>query len=212
MKDPRFPDRCRRVLAAKGTLRLAAFGSSTTAGYGASDPAHSYPEVLRALLSPRMPNGIALFSHGISGESCEEMAGRVGAVLDDRPDLVIWQTGSNDAARPVPLDRFVALTAAGLDRFAAADLDLVLMDQQYSDALEAVPDLPRYRDALHRLAAVRGVPLFPRYAIMRGWCEHGRFDRTALSPDGTHMTDAGYAALAAAVADWLCARLEPASA
>ncbi len=198
-----------RTLACRGTrrmLRLVAFGSSTTAGVGASAPGRTYPAVLRDCLLPGFAGGVALANLGIGGDSCLEMDRRLDAVLAAEPDLVIWQTGSNDVARPVPFDRFAALTRRGLRRLAAAGADLVLMDQQYSTALEACGALPDYRRALHRLGAEAGVPVFPRYDLMRGWCARGRFTIEALSPDGTHMADAGYRALGEAMASWLQAR------
>ena len=184
-------------------LRLVAFGSSTTAGVGASAPARTYPAVMRATLLPAFPGGISLANLGIGGDTCLEMDDRLDAVLAAAPDLVVWQTGSNDVARPVALPRFAELTRRGLDQLAAAGADLVLMDQQYSSALEALPTLPDYRAMLHRIAAEAGVPVFRRYERMRGWCGSGRFTIETLSPDGTHMGDAGYRALGEAVALWL---------
>ncbi len=158
---------------------------------------------MRATLLPACPGGVVLANLGIGGDTCLEMDGRLDAVLAAEPDLVVWQTGSNDVARPVPLGLFADLTRRGLDRLAATGADLVLMDQQYSSALEALPTLPDYRAMLHRIAAEAGVPVFPRYALMRSWCGSGRFTIETLSPDGTHMADAGYRALGEAVASWL---------
>ena len=195
--------RTRARRQARQPLRLVAFGSSTTAGHGASVPALTYPAVMRACLLPAFPGGIVLANLGIGGDSCLEMDARLGAVLAAGPDLVVWQTGSNDVTRPIPLDRFAALTRRGLDRLAATGADLVLVDQQYSSALERCAALPDYRQALHRIAAEARVPVFPRHALMRAWCEAGRFTIDALSPDGTHMGDDGYRALGEALALWL---------
>ena len=187
-------------------LRLVAFGSSTTEGYGASSAAHSYPAVMRRVLLPHFPGGIALSNHGVSGECAIEMDGRIGAVVAEEPDLVLWQTGSNDVIRPVPLELFERLTRDGIARLARTGADLVLMDQQYGRALEEAPGLPAYRDALHRLGAEAGVAVFGRYALMRAWCDGSAFTLDTLSPDGTHMADPGYALLGEAVADWVIAR------
>ena len=187
-------------------LRLVAFGSSTTEGFGASGPERGYPAIMRRVLLPHFPGGIALANHGVSGECAVEMDDRLGAVVAAEPDLVLWQTGSNDVTRPVPLDLFERLTRGGIARLAGTGADLVLMDQQYSRALEEAPAFPAYHDALHRLGAEAGVPVFPRYALMRAWCDGNAFTRDTLSPDGTHMADPGYALLGEAVADWMLAR------
>ena len=183
-----------------------AFGSSTTEGYGASSQEHSYPAVMRRALLPHFPGGITLANHGVSGECAIEMDGRIGAVVAEEPDLLLWQTGSNDVTRPVPLDLFERLTRDGIARLARTGADLVLMDQQYGRALEEAPAFPAYRDALHRLGAEAGVAVFGRYALMRAWCDGGAFTLDTLSPDGTHMADPGYALLGRAVADWVIAR------
>ncbi len=187
-------------------LRLVAFGSSTTEGYGASSAAHSYPAVMRRALLPHFPGGITLANHGISGECAIEMDSRIGAVVAEEPDLVLWQTGSNDVTRPVPLALFERLTRDGIARLERTGADLVLMDQQYGRALEEASGLPAYRDALHRLGAEAGVAVFGRYALMRAWCDGVAFTLDTLSPDGTHMADPGYALLGEAVADWVLAR------
>ncbi len=187
-------------------LRLVAFGSSTTEGFGASDPEHGYPAVMRRALLPHFPGGVALANHGVSGECAIEMDGRLDAVVAAEPDLVLWQTGSNDVTRPVPLERFERLTRGGIARLLRTGADLVLMDQQYGRALEEAPGFSAYRDALHRLGAEAGVAVFPRYALMRTWCDGVRFTLDTLSPDGTHMADPGYALLGGAVADWVIAR------
>ena len=184
-------------------LRLVAFGSSTTAGRGASAPSATYPAVLRECLLPAFPGGIVLTNLGIGGDTCLEMDARLDAVIVAEPDLVVWQTGSNDLTRPIALDRFATLTRAGVGRLAATGVDLVLVDQQYSANLEACPALPDYLAMLHRIAAEAEIPIFGRHARMRGWCDAGRFTIDGLSPDGTHMGDAGYRALGESLAAWL---------
>ena len=187
-------------------LRLVAFGSSTTEGFGASGPEHGYPAIMCSTLLPHFPGGIVLANQGISGESAIEMDGRLDAVVAAEPDLVLWQTGSNDVTRPVPLDLFERLTRRGLARLARTGADLVLVDQQYSRALEEASAFPAYRDALHRLGQEAGAAVFPRYALMLAWCDGVAFTRDTLSPDGTHMADPGYALLGEALAEWLVAR------
>ena len=58
------------------------------------------------------------------------MARRLPAVIAEHPDLIIWQTGSNDPLRDVPLDRFVQETIAGVQAIRAAHIDVMLMGPQ----------------------------------------------------------------------------------
>ncbi|MGI4746664.1 MAG: SGNH/GDSL hydrolase family protein [Janthinobacterium lividum] len=184
-------------------LRLAAFGSSTTEGSGSSGPAHTYPAVMRRTMLPQFPGGIVLVNHGIGGDTAIMMDARIGAVIDQRPDLVVWQTGSNDPLQEVPLATFERLTRDGIDRLRATGTDLVLVDQQYCRALDECPTAPSFLDALHRIATDMNVPLFDRHARMLDWCARLDLARDTLSPDGLHMADRGYALLGEALAGWL---------
>lgn len=187
-------------------LRLVAFGSSTTEGSGSSGPAYTYPAVMRRTMLPHFPGGIVLANHGIGGDTAIQMDARIGAVIDQRPDLVVWQTGSNDPLQEVPLATFQRLTRDGIDRLRATGADLVLVDQQYCRALDECPTSPLFLDALHRIAVDMKVPLFDRHARMLDWCARLDLTRDTLSPDGLHMADRGYALLGEALAGWLLER------
>lgn len=199
----------RRLGSAPGDpvpLRIVAFGSSTTEGSGSSGPAHTYPAVMRQTLLPHFPGGIVHDNHGVGGETAIQMDGRIGTVVDRRPDLVVWQTGSNDPLQEVPLAIFERLTRGGIDRLRATGTDLVLVDQQYCRALDECPTSPLFLDTLHRIAADMNVPLFDRHARMLDWCARLDLTRDTLSPDGLHMADRGYALLGEALAGWVLDR------
>lgn len=193
-----------------GRLALTVFGSSTTAGYGASDPARTgYAAILADTLAPLFPGGVALDNLGVSGECIEEMAPRVADVVASRPDLVIWQSGSNDAPRGVPPARFVSLMQTGIASIRGCGADLVLMEPQYCRDLEANPDFPPFLQAMRMLAATDRLPLYPRYQAMRDWARTTGLGIDGLSPDGTHMGDAGYALLGRDVAHFIQDRSSP---
>ena len=185
--------------ATAGELRIVAFGSSSTQGVGASTPAHSYPSMLQIDLEAALPNGIAptVVNLGHGGDDSEEMTAKISSVLAQHPDLVIWQTGTNDPLRGLPLDRFVALTEAGLDAFRAAHVQVMLIEPQFCRALADHPEALGYRDSLRRVARERGLPIVRRYDLMQEWLAQGIVSETQLqSGDGLHMGDGGYALLA----------------
>jgi acyl-CoA thioesterase I len=186
-------------------LRLAVFGSSTTEGVGASGPEQSFPAVMRRALLPAFGGGILLSNHGIGGNNTLDMDARLADVLAGAPDLVVWQTGSNDPLQEVPLGVFDRLTRAGIDRFrtSMSPPDLVLVDQQYCRMLEECPAFPPFLDAVTRIGDTEGVPVFDRYRRMRQWSEQPGLSRDILSPDGLHMGDEGYRLLGEALAAWL---------
>ncbi len=192
-----------------GSLALTVFGSSTTEGFGASDPASTgYAPVMRsALLGPF--GGVALSNRGVSGETIDDMQRRIGDVIADAPDLVVWQAGSNDGPRDVPVERFERIMADGMKRIRAAGADLVLMEPQYSTALEACPACRPFLESVRSLGRRFGVPVFPRYAAMQAWSVQTGLGIDGLSPDGTHMGDVGYRLLGEAMAAFILARSAP---
>ncbi|MCK8783564.1 SGNH/GDSL hydrolase family protein [Roseomonas sp. NAR14] len=189
-------------------LRVVAFGSSSTEGSGASAPDRTYPSRLAQDLSAWVRErgaageAVEVLNRGRGGDDAEAMARRLERdVLAERPDLVIWQTGSNDPITGVPPERFAALTRQGILAMRAAGIDVMVMDQQWCPRLEGVRDAAAYREALRGVAAELGVPVIRRAALMRGWAAAGVLTPAQMiGPDGFHMTDAGYARLAEAVA------------
>jgi acyl-CoA thioesterase I len=191
------------VLARKAPLRIVAFGSSSTEGIGASSRAASYPSRLEAILKAALPGeSVSVVNHGIGGDDVDDMMRRlVPDVIDARPDLVIWQTGTNDPLEHVPLDRFIAKTRAGVAAMHRAGIDVVLMGPQYCAMLDGSTDAGAFRQAVRDLGAELHVPVIRRFSLMQRWLATGRLTRTQLlAPDGLHMADGGYAALAEAVA------------
>ncbi len=195
------------VVAARA-WRITAFGSSTTEGIGASSPDAGFAAVMRREMLRRGPtqlrHGVVLSNRGIGGNNAGHLHDRLDAVIADRPDLVLFQTGSNDPLQEVPLDRFERLTRDDLDRLGReSDADIVLIDQQYCRALEECAAFPPFLSGLHRVAQEACIPVFPRYRLMQGWCDMPGQNRDSLSPDGLHMGDEGCALLGAALAGWL---------
>ncbi len=196
------------ALAEARSWRITVFGSSTTEGIGASSPQAGFAAVMRREMLSRAATlrrgGIALRNRGIGGNNAVDLHDRLDAVIADLPDLVLFQTGSNDPLQEVPLDRFERLTRDDLDRLKReTDADIVLIDQQYCRALEECTAFPPFLSGLHRVGQEAAVPVFPRYRLMQGWCDVPGQSRDSLSPDGLHMADHGYALLGAALAGWL---------
>ena len=191
------------AMATPGQLRIVAFGSSSTQGVGASTPAHSYPSMLQADLDAALPHDVkaSVVNLGHGGDDAEEMAAKLPVVLAQAPDLVIWQTGTNDPLRGLPVERFAALTEAGLDAFRAAHVQVVLIEPQFCRAMLDSPGALAYRDALRRIAEERGLPIVRRFDLMQAWLAQGLVTETQLqSGDGLHMADGGYALLAKHIA------------
>jgi len=88
-------------LAAGQPVLIIAFGSSSTNGHGASSPEFRYPNRLAAQLRRQYPAAdISVLIRAKGGEDAPEMMKRLQTeVLDMKPDLVIWQVGTNAVLR-----------------------------------------------------------------------------------------------------------------
>jgi lysophospholipase L1-like esterase len=196
MELPRVAGR----IAHAAPLRIVAFGSSSTEGVGATSAAAAYPERLETWLRAALHDKVEVVNAGVGGEDADDMARRIPGVIALKPDLVIWQTGSNDPLRDVPLPRFVRQTRDGIVALRRAGIDVMLMGPQDCAVLRAHPGSLAYRDALRQIAADMQVPLVRRYDLMHQWLAEGLLPpRDLYSGDGLHMTDGGYALLATEV-------------
>jgi acyl-CoA thioesterase I len=201
--------RMHSLLSAGRTVTIMAVGSSSTAGAGASGPAASYPMRLQADLRRRFPGtAINVVNRGINGEEAADMLRRFDlAAISDRPDVVLWQLGTNSVLRDRPLAEIDRLVLDGLMRMKALDVDVVLIDPQFAPQVLSKRD---EADGMVRIIAAassnRSVDLFSRFKVMREWHEAEAIPFDAfLSPDLLHMNDWGYACfarlLAAAMAE-----------
>jgi acyl-CoA thioesterase I len=189
-----------RRLKEGGTLTIVALGSSSTSGTGASKPQNTYPSRLAVALSERFPElKVRVVNRGIAGEEAPAMVARIERdVLPEKPDLVIWQLGTNSVLHDVDAAAgYDTVVRAGVARMEAAGEDVMLMNLQYAPAVLQHGHLRDMLRTLDRVAYGEDVPLFPRFAIMRHWIEDGRMPLSAMvSPDRLHMTDTSYDCLA----------------
>jgi acyl-CoA thioesterase I len=195
-------------------LHITCFGSSSTEGIGATSKDRSYPSRLSAALTASLPLGIhvTVLNRGNGGEDVDDMMLRLQAIIDEKPDLVIWQTGSNDALRNVPLERFVADTRSGIQRMLGAGIDVMLMEPQLSDRLAHTGNAFAYRDAVRSLGQEMRLPVVRRYDLMQQWLSSGQLTAAQMmSGDGLHMTDGGYDLLGKSVAEMILTEGRPSS-
>ena len=90
--------------------------------------------------------------------------------------LVIWQTGTVEAVRNVPVREFYQTLQSGAAAIAAANADLIFVDPQYSRFLRSNADLDPYTQALQQIASMPGAMLFHRFDLMRYWVSDGQID------------------------------------
>jgi lysophospholipase L1-like esterase len=192
-------------LADNKPVVIIAFGSSSTQGYGSTSPEFNYPNRLAAQLHRKFPAAdITVLNRGKGGEDAAEMMNRLQSeVIDAKPDMVIWQVGTNAVLRDIDPSNTAKLVAEGAAIIQTAGADLVLVDPQYSPAVNAKGESAgKMVRLLNKVAHLRHVGIFPRFEVMRDW--HDRqslpFDAFVIK-DGLHMNDWGYACFAQLLGD-----------
>jgi hypothetical protein len=192
-------------LASGQPVTIVAFGSSSTQGWGSSSPDFTYPNRLAAQLRRHYPGAdITVLNRGVGGEDAPEMMKRLQtAVLDAKPDLVIWQVGTNAVLRNLDPADTAKLVSDGIAQIQAADADIVLVDPQYSPRMiEHAESAGQMVKFLGRVAHLRHVGIFPRFEVMREWHDQQALPADAYTiADGLHMNDWGYACFAQLLGD-----------
>lgn len=186
-------------LRAGQPVHIVALGSSSTAGAGASSPAHSYPARLEVELRALLPNAqITVSNRGVNGEEATDMIARMEeSVAAEKPDLVLWQVGSNDILRDRPLEPAAKLINQGVDRMKALGADVVLVDPQFAPKVLAKIEVDDMVELIDTLAKHANVNVFHRFATMRYWRQAANIPYSVmLSEDELHMNDWSYGCLA----------------
>jgi hypothetical protein len=165
------------AIAAKH-LKIVVLGSASSALPGQEGAAKAYPARLEDSLTHRLPGvDVKVVTHTKPRDRAIEMGKTLENVLaEDKPDLVIWQTGTVDAMLGVDPDDFRSALDEGLDTLQAGKADALFMNMQYSPRTDSMIALGSYLDAMRFVALQREVPLFDRLAVMKHWNEMGVFD------------------------------------
>ncbi len=162
----------RTAVADERQLRILAMGSSSTQGYGTSNPQYSYPAQLKMKLEAAMPGiDVHVYNKGVGGQDAEEMVLRMKQdVKPERAHLVVWQVGTNSAIRRDPLPKFAEKLRAGIDIGQALGANFVMMNLQYVPAVVALPDEEEYARVMAEVAkqkrGCRPVPPLRDHAVV----------------------------------------------
>jgi len=184
----------------KAPVRILAIGSSSTQGIGASSPNNAYPARLMTLLnSLNTVINVDVRNAGIGGETIDQTLARLVMELDTyKPDLVLWQVGTNDAITGGSDPKlFQRLIEKGIKSIASRHVDAILIDQQFYPKIPSMPIYEHYIELVHAAAADNDIVVFPRFKLMQAWNKElpgGVIPM--LGPDQFHMGDLGYACLA----------------
>ena len=193
-------------------LTIAVVGTGSSILAGPDGPRSAYPARLEAALKQRLPSvAVKVVTLVRTRMSAEDLAqGMAKLLVDEKPDLVIWQTGTLDAIRRIEPDDFRAALDAGVETLHKGGADVILMNMQYSPRTDIMVALGPYADNMRVVAQQHEIPLFDRLAIMRHWSDTGAFDLYAAGKDNVlaqRVHDCIGRAIASMIID--AAHLEP---
>jgi lysophospholipase L1-like esterase len=146
-----------RLVASGKPIKIVALGSSSTYGAGASTSATSYPSRLAEELARHFPGHeiTVLNRGGNNGDDVAAMLARLdSAVIAEKPDLVLWQLGTNSLLRDEALPPHASLVREGFDH----------LDRRWA-ALHTAPSIPGRSNkpwARARRASLALLPQRPR--------------------------------------------------
>lgn len=189
------------ALKAGGPLKIVTMGSSSTLGLWQSDPAKTYPGMLESELRRLRPD--LRLEVVNSGRNADTISGNIARfdrdVLAHRPDLVIWQIGTNDVTWLQSADSLIGRIVEGIRLLKANGADVILMDQQYAPVILA-SQYSKMQASIAEAARREGVALFSRFALMRRAMDAGLSMGALTAWDGLHNSAAGYECIGRALA------------
>lgn len=185
-----------------GTLRIVAIGSSSTTGLWMLNPDKTYPQVLRRELKKLHPgSAITVVNSGRVGDTIPGNMKRFQRdVFVHRPDLVIWQLGTNDVAWGGHVDGLKERLLQGIRALKASGADVILMDLQFAPQVLRSEQHPQMEALIMKAARQERVGLFSRFALMRRAIEAGLPPSELVSWDGLHNSASGYECVGRALA------------
>lgn len=168
--------------AAAAPVKILAFGTSLTQGYGVA-PGLDFTAVLQDRLRAAHVDA-TLVNAGVSGDTSADGLSRLDWSLADRPDAAIVELGSNDALRGQSPAQTETNIAAVLTRFKSAHIPVLLVGMKAPRNLG--PEYAAQFDPIYpRLAKRFGVLFYP--FILDGVAMNPKLNQA----DGIHPNPAG---------------------
>jgi hypothetical protein len=175
-----------RAAWVKGSpLIIVAIGSGSTAGTSPGGEDTAYPHYLEEALQERFPDReVRIVNQGHAGEAAGAMMARFQSeVLPEKPNLVIWQTGTVDAVRSLNVDNFASTLNTGVATLINGGADVILVNPQYAARIELLINYDPYLSAFDVANNQTDATLFDRFRIMRNWVAKGTIDLSTGSKE-----------------------------
>jgi len=159
-------------------LDISVIGTGSSALAGLDGVRYAYPARLEQALQQQLKGiTVKVTTHVQPRVSTADMVPGLAKILgDDKPSLVIWQTGTTDAINGVAAEDFRTSLDDGVSALENAGANVILMNMQYSPRTDSMLDVSTLADVMRIVAQQHNALLFDRLGIMRNWNDSGTFD------------------------------------
>src|SRR3954464_12230423 len=185
-------ERVKAALDEKRPVKVLTLGSSAMSALGTGSA--SYPSWLEHELERLLPGSDFVMQHrATSGETMEDASDRIkGMVAEVEPDLVIWKVGTTEVLARTDREEFARSLDDTVKWLKEHDIDVVLVDPQYTASLAGDPGYNRVVASLEAVARANAVPLVFRSKAVRYLTEQ----RSNAGQNPFQLNELGYRCIA----------------
>lgn len=168
----------------------------------------SYPVQVTDILQTALTGvSVEITNRGTGGEVAETSADRIRSEASiKKPDLVLWQLGTNDALARVDPAEFTDVVKSTINWLRSNDIDVVLVGLQYTSRFAKDESYVAIRDALLQISNDEKVLYVRRYDAMR-YIAQTRANLHLMDRDNFHLSDLGTQCMAEHIARAMIASL-----
>ena len=197
-----------RALTQHKTIEILAVGSAAMNTIGVESGVKSYRLQLEDMLKVALKGvDVDIINRGTGGEIAQTSSDRIRSeVALTKPDLILWQLGTNDALARVDPDQFTYIVTTTIDWLKANDIDVVLVGLQYTPRFARDESYFAIKHALDKIAKDKGILYVKRYEAMK-FIAQTRAKVHLMTSDDYHLSDLGTQCQAEHVARAMIANL-----
>lgn len=197
-----------KALAEHRTLQILAVGSAAVEGIGLNAGVKSYPVQIEDMLKLALKGvDVDIINRGTGGEVAQTSAERIRSeVALTKPDVVLWQLGTNDALARIDPEQFTDTVKSTIDWLKSNDIDVVLVGLQYTTRFARDENYFAIKHALDKIAKDEKILYIKRYDAMK-FIAQTRAKVHLMTSDNYHLSELGTRCMAEHVANAVVANL-----
>ena len=181
-----------KALAEHRTVEMLAVGSAATNTIGLHAGIVSYPLQLEAMLKVALKGvDVDIINRGTGGEIAQTSSDRIHSEVSmTKPDIVLWQLGTNDALARIDPAQFTDVVTSTVDWLKANDIDVVLVGLQYTPRFARDENYFAIKRALDTIAKQENILYVKRYEAMK-FITQTRAKVHLMTSDDYHLSEIG---------------------